>query len=105
MNIFEVENQSLMEDENGYKTVRCWFSEVQEQTIEKSPNRCLYTSSQIKVVTQGGHEYLVPFDLEIKRIFPIQDGILIAAKYNEDMIYYRNSEVAASKMPSEREAP
>ena len=88
MNIFEAEirlnNRQFEEEENGYRVVACHFSEIQEQTIERQADRCLYKGEEIKVLTQGGHEYLIPFNLEIDQVFPIDNGIMIVAKYNEE---------------------
>ena len=47
---------------------------------------------------------MIPFNLTIEKVFAIQDGILIEARYNEDMIYYRNSEPSSQVKTQEREA-
>ena len=50
--------------------------------------RCIFKGNQIKVVSRGGLEYVNNTRLMIHDVFPLEDGILIKAEFNSDLIQF-----------------
>lgn len=42
----------------------------------------------LKIYSRGGSEFIVPIHLHVANVFPIEDGILIKAKHNRDIINF-----------------
>jgi len=87
--------------------VYCTFSGIKEQTPtdENSSNmpsslserhnmtkakdmRCFYKESHLTIVTRGGLKYVNNLRLEIDEVFPMEDGLLIRAIFNSDLISF-----------------
>lgn len=87
--------------------VYCTFSGIKEQTPtdENSSNmpstlserhnmtktkdmRCFYEKSHLTIVTRGGLKYVNNLRMEIDRVFPMEDGLLIRAIFNSDLISF-----------------
>ena len=52
---------------------------------------CFWKDSSIKILTQGGHEYVVPFNQEVKQVHSIAGGLLIHAVHSLDRIQFTQS--------------
>lgn len=50
--------------------------------------RCFYKDSHLTVVTRGGLKYVNNLRLEIDKVFPMEDGLLIRAIFNSDLISF-----------------
>ena len=50
--------------------------------------RCFYKDSHLTVVTRGGLKYVNNLRLEIDEVFPMEDGLLIRAVFNSDLISF-----------------
>lgn len=87
--------------------VYCTFSGIKEQTpsderassmpssikerrnqIANKDMRCFYKNNQLTVVTRGGLKYVNNLRLEIEEVFPMEEGLLIRAIFNSDLISF-----------------
>ena len=87
--------------------VYCTFSGIKEQTTadERACNmpariqdrrkmeqakdmRCFYKDSRLTVITRGGLKYVNNLRLQIDEVFPLEDGLLIRALFNSDLISF-----------------
>ena len=50
--------------------------------------RCFYKDSHLTVVTRGGLKYVNNLRLKIDEVFPMEDGLLIRALFNSDLISF-----------------
>ena len=50
--------------------------------------RCFYKGTQLTVVTRGGPKYVNNIRLEIDEVFPMEEGLLIRAIFNSDLISF-----------------
>ena len=50
--------------------------------------RCFYKDSRLTVVTRGGLKYVNNLRLHIDEVFPMEDGLLIRAIFNSDLISF-----------------
>lgn len=78
------------------QSISCDFSGVREQQphlqgAAVKPMRCFYKDTELKVVTQGGMEFVNNPKQKIERVFPLQDGLIIQAEFRPDMYYYEPS--------------
>ena len=87
--------------------VNCTFSGIREQTtadelscnlpstLQKRRNqvkvkdmRCFFQGSHLTVITRGGLKYVNNLRLQIDEVFPMEDGLLIRALFNSDLISF-----------------
>ena len=50
--------------------------------------RCFYSNTRLTVVTRGGLKYVNNLRMEIDDVFPMEDGLLIRAVFNSDLISF-----------------
>ena len=50
--------------------------------------RCIFKGNQLTVVTRGGLKYVNNTRLNIEDVFPLEDGVLIKAEFNSDLIQF-----------------
>ena len=55
----------------------------------KRTTRCQILDKTVKFVTRGGQEYIVPVHLPVLAIFPLGEGVLIKAEYNQDLLKFK----------------
>lgn len=77
------------------------LKQIRKQTLTKDM-RCFYSGSRITVVTRGGLKYVNNLRLEIDEVFALEDGLLIRAIFNSDLISFElgaNPPVFLKKQP------
>lgn len=50
--------------------------------------RCFYQGSRLTVITRGGLKYVNNLRLQIDDVFPLEDGLLVRALFNSDLISF-----------------
>jgi hypothetical protein len=59
--------------------------------------RCEIIEKTVKVVTRGGQEFIIPVHIDVLSLFPLQDGVLIKAEYNKDVLNFEMGGPKASQ--------
>ena len=59
--------------------------------------RCIYKESKMKIVTEGGNEFVVPLQQRISKVYPLEDGILIQCYFEPDLLRFNPSILAEKK--------
>ena len=46
--------------------------------------RCVWDKSHVRVITNGGQEFVIPMQLDVVEVYAIEDGIILKTLHNED---------------------
>lgn len=46
--------------------------------------RCIWDKTNVRVITNGGQEFVIPMQQDVLDVYAIEDGIILKTEYNED---------------------